>query len=259
MLAAYLSAPALLLAPRAPALGSSRRAEVRLSVTADFFEQAGWATLEKELSEIPVFAVGDGRGRPLQSEFQGQPKAIFFMDVDEAQAQLDSVRGAYPGQELNIAPIGLDKAWKAQAKGDALLVPSKRDLKDAGMEVPADGPVISNMGCPMYACMDLEGNRLDGTPCVPLYVSRADAESAVKEVMATFLMQKNGKEVPQMDISTISLDAVIQGMVTQGNTDFRFMPSTAALHAIQKTEKAKVEAKYPNMAALAKDGVEESK
>ena len=212
-----------------------RRANVQL-VAADFFETAAWKTLEIELDTMPMFAIVDDNGSPLQSEVGGRRSMLFFSDVKDASYQLGQVRDEYPDLNLDIKPTGLGSAWKAQAAGDAILVPSTSELQAAGVEVSADQPLVSSQGLPAFACMELESMRADGTPCIPLFMSKADAQAAVAETSPDVRSSPETLLAPPkpLEISTVSLDVAIEQVVTvEDSPDFRFIASSESVEAIR--------------------------
>lgn len=224
--------------PRLPAAPASRRASVRLITPDSFFELERWKTLALELDAVPVFAIVTPEGSPLQTECGGQSIVVFFTDGMEADSQLSKASASLPDAKLRLLPVGLANAWLAQAKGEAQLVPGKAELRAAGAEVKGDDAVIGAV--PVFGCMDLQTNRLDGTPCVPLFLSMVDAERAVMEATNEMLMTPGGvsPEEASMDIQVLSLDKAIERTVTGSDgLAFRFVAPSASLHKIEAMSK----------------------
>ena len=109
-------------------------------------------------------------------------------------------------------------------------------MRAAGATVEGDDAVFGAV--PVFGCMDLTTNRMDGTPCVPLFLSMADAQRAVREATAELLMTPGGPgldETGPMEIDIFSLDKAIEQCVSAepGAITFRFVGPTASLHRIE--------------------------
>jgi hypothetical protein len=217
-----LSLFGLLVQPRAPA--TRPRCSVRLVEADDaFFASNEWLTLALELDTCPCFAVVDDSGAPVAAECDGRRVHRYFADVAAAEAEAAALRPDQPG--VDIMPVGLGTAWRAQADGTGVLVPAQADLTAAGV----DGEPGQVTNLPMFACDDLQSKRLDGTPCIPLFMSAADAHQAVAEASA-----QNPPDALPLEVDCVSLDGAIKNMVTDPNSpQFRFIPVSASVQAIR--------------------------
>jgi len=207
-----------------PARTTSRAPVVPL-MAGDIFDTEIWKKrLEPELRIMPVFMLVNEEGSPLQGQFEGRVCTLYFADTEEAERTRISMKSE--GQQLlDVTPSSLSTAYRAQRAGTGVVVPSKDDLTAAGME---DAGASSDV--PMFACMDLVTTRADGTDCVPLFTSHADAEHATQQTIK-HILQTPGAKVPMMKVSTLSLNKAVEASVL-GTHSFRFVPSTRAIEQL---------------------------
>jgi len=213
--------------PRAP------RATMSV-VSADLFATDAWKTLQLELDTIPVFTIGNEVGISITELFTcygispkwqagGQAATPFFADVVEAENELKALRLANPelGDDVDITPAGLGSAFVAHLQGAGMLIPSTADMNAASVD--AVETIL-----PMYACMELASDRLDGVSCIPLFVALADAQAAVAQATAEMAPEK------PLQINLVSLERAVEQMCTADDAPtFRFVASSASVNAIR--------------------------
>ena len=155
----------------------------------------------------------------------GQPAVPFFADVVQAENELKALRLANPELEddVDITPAGLGNAFVAHSQGAGMLIPSTADMNAASVDAASVDTIL-----PMYACMELASDRLDGVSCIPLFVALADAQAAVAQATAEMAPEK------PLQINVVSLDWAVEQMCTADDAPtFRFVASSASVNAIR--------------------------
>jgi len=195
----------------------------------DTFSSASWPTLQATLDLIPVFSCADEQAAPIQYERNGTPLALFYADVEAAQAELASSREMFPHDPIDLVPFGLGAAFKLAAEDKAMLIPSSSEITAAGGP-PGVSPV--GQALPLFVCMEMSEEQPDGTPRLPLFMSKADALKAIAEATETDSPEE------QLDLVCISLDRAIELLVTvepgKEAPSFRFIPPSSSLRFINE-------------------------
>ena len=213
--ALWRPAVSLLLAARAPP-------PRLLSDAVDPFSTAGWPALQKELDAMPIWSVANEQGQPLQYEIDGNPIALFYVDVEAAKKELAKSQGQFPELNCDLIPVGLGGAYKLSCEDKALIVPGTSELTAAG--APAGVPAMGQP-LPLFACMEMSRDS-DTGPVLPLFVSYDDCQAAVDKATAA-----DAPEEP-LEIVGLSLPSVVAKLssVTEGSSalGFAFVPPSAS-------------------------------
>lgn len=195
----------------------------------DQFSHQLWPQLKKELDAMPVFTVANERGQPLEYEIAEKPVAMFYADVKEAQAELKEAQKQYPELQCDLIPVGLGSAYKLSCEGNAVVIPSKSELVSAGAP---EGVTPMGQQLPLFACMDIMREE-EGKPVLPLFMSFADCDAAVKS--ATELDEPEG-DGPPLEVVGLSLESVVQRLLSVDPSQgvaFSFIASSESQAYIQ--------------------------
>lgn len=197
----------------------------------DIFVMEGWEAIQKDLNRVPIFAVATPEGNPLAYQVsinEGDEYVVpfFYCDVSDA---LDELEGAMTNTELeglDIVPFPLGKAFELWCNDEAVIVPSKEALQQAGAP-PGTNPVGQQV--PMFACLEImEENEEDGTGRLPLFMSWDDANQAVQEAVGA-----DGGKAEDFDVVCLSLSGAIEQLVTiPESPGFHFIPPSTSMKYI---------------------------
>ena len=77
--------------------------------TVPLTDSPAWSKVQGMLDAYPVFTLANENEKTLQYEVNGQPKAMFYADVDVAKDQLKAAK-ANPELKCDIQPFGLGAA-----------------------------------------------------------------------------------------------------------------------------------------------------
>ena len=184
-------------------------------------ESPAWLSL---LDELPVFAVANKEGKPLQYEVGGKPQAIFYADLLAAKKQLEDAQGANPDLKVDLIPVGLGAAYSLSLEGKASLVPGVTELTACGMPegLPALGQEL-----PLFACMEMTREAEGGGTELPLFMSVADCEAAVKQA-------REEADREDLEITPLSLPSVVEHIESSATPNFGVIPPTASTDHIAK-------------------------
>ena len=142
---------------------------------ASITDSPGWPQLQRMLDALPVFAVANEEGEPVQYTLDGQQLALFYADVSEAAA---TAKDQFPELKCDLLPIGLGAAYLMSCEGNAALVPGATELTASGM--PA-GMSAVGQELPFFACTEMAQETEAGTAVLPLFMSYDDCQAAVKQ------------------------------------------------------------------------------
>ena len=200
--------------PFALALNAARGHAIQLAVDASTFASSTWTSLVIELDTLPVFVIVNEAGQPYKQQFYVDPQAAEDACVQARESSGDD--------ELDTTPMGLGAAFRAGQEGTGVLVSAMDDLQAAGL----DDASPEGQSVPMFVCMELASERLDGGGKeVPIFLSAADAESAVAQAYDGGAPLK---------IDTVSLEwAVDQYCNEPDSPTFRFMARSASVQLIR--------------------------
>jgi hypothetical protein len=210
---------------------SSNDAEPSASI-GDIFASDSWAPIQKDLDEVPVFTVATQEGNPLAYEVQAEDETshtlpFFYCDVAEALAELEGARNNTGLEGLDILPFPLGQAFKLWATAEAILIPSKAAILQAGAP-PGTNPVGQQV--PMFACMEIIEEGPDGQDQLPLFMSFDDANSALKLAVGT-----DGGKVEDYDVVCLSLSGAVQQLATVPDIPgFHFVAPSTSVSYIQE-------------------------
>ena len=198
--------------------------------SAELFDMEGWRAIQKDLDKVPIFAVATPEGNPLayQVRINDNEYVVPFFYCDVADA-LDELEGAMTNsalEGLDIVPFPLGKAFELWCNDEAVIVPSKEALQQAGAP-PGTNPVGQQV--PMFACLEImEENEDDGTGRLPLFMSWDDANAAVKEAVGA-----DGGNTEDFDVVCLSLSGAIEQLATiPESPGFHFIPPSTSMKYI---------------------------
>jgi hypothetical protein len=186
------------------------------------FQQDNWPALAASLDQLPVFTVANAEGQPLQYEIDGNPLAMFYVDVEAAKKELESAQQEYPTLGCDLIPVGVGSAFKLTCEGKAALLPSEADLAAAGAP-PGTSPM--GQALPLFACMEMSQESASGTPRLPLFMAWADCAAAVSQATQT--------DAPEdkLEIVGLSLPSVVERLGSMDASEepaFIFIPPTSS-------------------------------
>jgi len=186
---------------------------IKLAVDATTFASPTWASLEIELDTLPVFAIVDEAGKQQQQ---------VYVDPQAAEDACASLILSSGDGELDTTPTGLGAAFRAAQEGTGVLVSAMDDVKAAGLDASSS----EGKSVPMFVCMELASERIDGAGKeVPIFLCAADAEAAVAQ------SYDGGRP---LEIETVSLEwAVDQYCNVPDSPTFRFMARSASVQLIR--------------------------
>jgi hypothetical protein len=196
----------------------------------DLFDMQGWEAIQKDLDRVPIFAVATPEGNPLayQVEINDQEYVVpfFYCDVSDALTELEGAISNTEMEGLDIVPFPLGKAFALWCNDEAVIVPSKEALQQAGAP-PGTNPVGQQV--PMFACLEImEENEEDGTGRLPLFMSLDDANQAVQQAVGA-----DGGNADDFDVVCLSLSGAIEQLVTiPESTGFHFIPPSSSMKYI---------------------------
>lgn len=171
------------------------------------------------LDALPVFAVANKEGKPLQYQVNGQPMAVFYADIDVAKNELESAKSKNPTLECDIVPVGLGAANDLSESGKATIVPGLAELTAAGM--PAGMPAFGQE-LPLFTCMEMTRETEEGGKVLPVFMSFTECEAAVKQAR-----EATGTD---LQIVPLSLQSVLEH-TSSGGTPLEFIaPSSSTDH-----------------------------
>ena len=185
---------------------------MRAAPTASAVQPSISTELQSSLNNVPLFAVGNEEGKPLQYQVAGKSMAIFYADVAAAKKQLTAALDQNPNYDL--VPVGLGSAVKLSCDGKAMVVPGLAELVAAG--APEDAQPMGQE-LPLFGCMEMARQNEDGTAFVPLFLSHSDCAAAVKEA------SEPGPIVP------LSLQGTLDQLNDPASGSFTFEPPSASI------------------------------
>ena len=194
---------------------------------ASLTDSPGWPALQRMLDALPVFAVANEEGQPVQYTLDGETKALFYADVSEAAA---TAKEQFPELKCDLLPIGLGQAYLLCCEGKADLVPGTTELRVSGMPT---GMSAVGQELPFFACTEMAQETEAGEAVLPLFMSYHDCQAAIKQAR-----DADGDAIP-LEIIGLSLPSVIEqlsSMVDDGSPPaFAFIaPSRSIEHINEK-------------------------
>uniref|UniRef100_A0A7S2HSG9 Uncharacterized protein n=1 Tax=Helicotheca tamesis TaxID=374047 RepID=A0A7S2HSG9_9STRA len=212
----------------------SHRSAIRTSSTksaADLFGSEGWKPIEKELDTVPIFTCANEKGHPLQYSVEVNddsfPVPFFYCDVGDALEELTKARKETEmGDELDIIPFPLGKAFQLWATDKAVIIPSKDAIMQAGAP-PGSNPLGQHV--PLFACMDIMQEGEDGKPVLPLFFVLDEANTAVEEAT-----QADGGSPEDFEVVSLSLPRAVELLAGAAEGPaFQFIPPKASIQHIE--------------------------
>jgi len=182
-----------------------------------------WDPIKYQLGRVPVFYCGVEDVQP--------PLPIrYFMNVDEAKSELDSLLGGAGEKEreakdttkIDVLPIMLGDAFENMLMGHAVF---NTFLKDRWVEVALSdlddnddaSPPVSVFGVQMLVKSEEDDGRFDTCLTDTLYFDEKEAQRALKEIG-----DEQGSEDLKFDMFTVSLDKAVEYMILNSKSGFKF-------------------------------------
>ena len=196
----------------------------------DLFASEGWKPIEKDLNQVPVFTVATAEGNPLayQIDVKGQSYTLpfFYCDVSAAVRELEASRKNTEMEEIDIIPFPLGTAFKLWARDQAVIIPSKEAVLQAG--APPDVNPIGQQ-VPMFCCLEIAEEGADGKPKLPLFMALEDANAALKEAV-----EADGGKMEDFEVVCLSLNRAIDQLATSPESAaYRFLPPSKSMEYIR--------------------------
>jgi len=196
----------------------------------DLFESDGWKPIEKDLNQVPVFTVATAEGNPVAYQIDVKGKSytlpFFYCDVDAAVQELEDSRKNTEMEGMDIVPFPLGKAFQLWAKDQAVIIPSKEAVLQAGAP-PNTNPIGQQV--PMFCCLEIAEEGPDGKPKLPLFMALEDANAALQEAV-----EADGGKVEDFEVVCLSLNRAIDQLATSPESAaFRFLPPSKSIQYIR--------------------------
>jgi len=197
----------------------------------DLFVSEAWQPIQDDLDRVPIFTCANKQGNPLAYtiEMKGEKFTVpfFYCDVEDAKIELEKAAEGTGLDGIDLIPFPLGKAFKMWAQDEAVIIPSKQAIMQAG--APPDSNPIGQQ-VPLFACMDIMQSDEDGTGAVlPLFLDLEGANSAVASAV-----EIDGGDPNEFEVVSLSLQKAVQLLATVPETPaFQFMAPEKSLRYIQ--------------------------
>lgn len=183
-----------------------------------------WDPIKYQLGRVPVFYCGVEDVQP--------PLPIrYFMNVDEAKSELESLLGGAGENEresndstkIDVLPIMLGDAFENMLMGHAVFNTSLKDrwvevaLSDLDDDNDDASPPVSVFGVQMSVKSEEDDGRFDTCLTDTLYFDEKEAQRALKEIG-----DEQGSEDLKFDMFTVSLDKAVEYMILNNKSGFKF-------------------------------------
>lgn len=201
----------------------------------ELFDTEGWIPIKKDLDQVPIFCCADEEGNPLAYSLQmkdgNYTVPFFFCDVDDALAEREKAReNTGLGDKIDLIPYPMGEAFRMWATDEAVIVPSKQVLMQAGAP-PNVNPIGQEV--PLFACMDIMQEDKNGKVVLPLFMSPDEANAAIQQAVAS----DPGAEASadELEVVSLSLQKAVQLLATVPETPgFEFVAAPKSIEYIQK-------------------------
>ena len=209
--------------------GAGHSAGLRSSPN-DLFESQGWQSIKSELDECPVFSVADEEGNPIKYTIEnkaGDSKSVplFYTHVEDAKIELQKAKEKNPMPGIDLNPYPLGEIFKMWAKDEAVLVPNKASIVNAG--APPNAVAIGQQ-VPLFGCMEIANEGADGKPVLPLFFELEDAREAVGEAVGA-----DGGVADDFEIIAMNLNEAVGLLSNSKESAFMFIPPASSLRHIR--------------------------
>ena len=201
--------------------------------SADLFKSEGWKPIEQDLDQLPVFTCANKEGKPLPYTIDTNDKKsftvpFFYCDVDDAREELRKAQENTGLEGLDLIPYPLGKAFQMWASDEAVIVPNKQAILQAGAP-PETNPVGQHV--PLFCCMEVMRAGEDGeSTSLPLFMSHEDARLALEEAV-----ENDGGSADDFEIVSLSLNRAVELLATVPETPaFQFVAPEKSFAFIQK-------------------------
>jgi len=218
--------------PPARYQSSSKSMVLKSSAPNEMFDSPGWGAIEKELDQVPIFAVANSEGQPLKYSIERKDgdaleMPLFYTHVEDAMAELEKAKenAPLPGMDINPYPLGgIFKMWATDA---AIIVPSKKAIVQAGAP-PNANPMGQQV--PLFACMEIAQEDEQGNPVLPLFFELEDANDAVSQAVSM-----DGGKADDFEVVGLNLPEAVSLLANSkdASTAFQFVPPTSSLNHIR--------------------------
>lgn len=101
-----------------PAPTSTTQLQASSKPKNELFDSPGWPAIEKELDQVPIFAVANEEGQPIKYKIdKGETSfeiPLFYTHVGDALNELEKAKetNPLPGMDINPYPLGgIFKMW----------------------------------------------------------------------------------------------------------------------------------------------------
>jgi hypothetical protein len=154
---------------------------------------------------------------------------LFYTHVEDALAERDNARKNTPTLDIEIAPYQLGTVFQLWASNEAVIVPNKKAIVQAGAP-PTANPMGQNV--PLFACMEIAQENENGKPVLPLFFELEDAHEALKQAVAT-----DGGNASEFEIVGLNLPEAVQLLANANRkedaTAFQFVPPSSSIKHIR--------------------------
>jgi hypothetical protein len=196
----------------------------------DFFAAEGWQPIKKDLNELPIFTVATKEGNPLAYEIENNGKTVsvpcFFCDIEDAKKELENTKQNSDMEGVDLVPFPLGEAFQLWVKDEAVIVPSKDAILQAGAP-PGTNPIGQQV--PLFGCLDIMEEGENGKGVLPLFMVKEDANAALTDAV-----EADGGSIDDFEVVSFSLNRAVELLATVPDTTaFKFVPPSASMKYIQ--------------------------
>jgi hypothetical protein len=187
----------------------------------NLFQSDGWKNIQNDLDKVPIFCCANEQGHPLAYSIDmGDGKEFtvpfFYCDVDDALEELRKAKENTKLEQLDLIPFPLGKAFEMWAKDQAVIIPNKEAIVQAGAP-PNTNPIGQQV--PLFACMEIMQENESGQGVLPLFMSLDGANAAVEQAV-----EMDGGKAEDLEVVSLSLQRAIELLATVPETPaFQFM------------------------------------
>ena len=169
-------------------------------------------------------------GKKGSEEKQKFEVPLFYTHVEDAIAEMENAREASPGLDIDLCPYQLGTVFELWAKNEAVIVPNKKAILQAGAPPTAN---VMGQAVPLFACMDIAQENENGKPVLPLFFELEDAQEALAQAV-----KNDGGDANEFEVVGLNLPEAVQLLANaDANKDdapaFQFIPPSSSIKHIR--------------------------
>ena len=169
----------------------------------------------------------------MKCELNGAMTALFFVEVADAQTELEEVKSAMPDLPLDVIPFPLSEAFQWWCEDKGTIVPTLAAIKAAGAP---DGVEPLGQQVPLFACLEMQAESKEGKPALPLFFVHAEAKEAMEMALAADEDTEENIVEETFKVVSLSLQRAVELLAT--------VPSTPAFQFVTPVSSSQYVAGY---------------